>query len=233
MATRPIYIPVVRTENAKVNVENIDFKWHAGMAPIQKQKSIESLHEAALALGYEKLLEISSKSKIELGRKLSAFDLAIKTRKGKVFTVECAFQSSKVFELGGPYIELLNGSSLDAKRDVRLKESGNLTSFQFFDTSFPLVPKTYFYDWLYISALHQNSHLAQELVSYSGFTDIEFNPKKSVNCQAYSAALYVSLFLSNEKSLDEIQKSPELFLELMREEYSVKAQELSVQGTLI
>ena len=35
--------------------------------------------------------------------------------------------------------------------------------------------------------------LADEITNYNGFTDIEFNPKKSINCQAYSAALYSSL----------------------------------------
>lgn len=31
------------------------------------------------------------------------------------------------------------------------------------------------------------------LLEYDGFTDIEFNPQKSLNCQAKAAALYVSL----------------------------------------
>ena len=50
-----------------------------------------------------------------------------------------------------------------------------------------------FYDWLYIRALAQNSELALSLMEYNAFTDIAFNPKKSINCQANSAALFVSL----------------------------------------
>ncbi|MDN5802520.1 MAG: hypothetical protein L0H34_08495, partial [Psychrobacter sp.] len=38
-----------------------------------------------------------------------------------------------------------------------------------------------------------NSNLKEEALNYNAFTDIEFNPKKSINCQAYSLALYVSL----------------------------------------
>ena len=65
--------------------------------------------------------------------------------------------------------------------------------FEFFGEEFPSLPRTAFYDWLYINALQQNEHLAKKLLSFSGFTDIEFNPEKSINCQAHSAALYVSL----------------------------------------
>jgi len=57
----------------------------------------------------------------------------------------------------------------------------------------PLQPQTLFYDWLYLNALNQNQDLASKICEYDGFTDIEFNPKKSINCQAYSAALYTSL----------------------------------------
>jgi hypothetical protein len=57
----------------------------------------------------------------------------------------------------------------------------------------PTKPITAFYDWLYLSALRQNLELACELENYNGFTDIEFNPEKSFNCQASAAALYVAL----------------------------------------
>jgi hypothetical protein len=59
--------------------------------------------------------------------------------------------------------------------------------------SFPLVPRTSFYDWLYLHALIQNEHLLPELEEYNAFSDIAFNPEKSLNCQARSAALYLGL----------------------------------------
>lgn len=52
---------------------------------------------------------------------------------------------------------------------------------------------TLFYDWLYITALHQNRKLSDQILAYDGFTDIAFNPLKSWNCQARSAALYKAL----------------------------------------
>ena len=57
----------------------------------------------------------------------------------------------------------------------------------------PLNPKTIFYDWLYINAVLENPLLAAELLKYNAFKDIEFNPEKSINCQAKAAVLFVAL----------------------------------------
>lgn len=59
--------------------------------------------------------------------------------------------------------------------------------------------------------LNQNPKLAKELLKFNAFTDIEFNPKKSYNCQAYTAALYISASLRGIE-LEEIQ-SPKNFKE--------------------
>ena len=56
-----------------------------------------------------------------------------------------------------------------------------------------LEPRSAFYDWVYIKALTARSDLMEQLVGYDAFTDIEFNPDRSINCQAYSVALFVSL----------------------------------------
>lgn len=58
-------------------------------------------------------------------------------------------------------------------------------------------PQTAFYDWLYLNALAVNPALAEPLLDYEAFTDIEFNPEKSLNCQARSAALYICLHREN------------------------------------
>ena len=165
------------------------------MAKSQSQKSISSLHERAKkVLNIDKVLEISSKSKDELGIKLSAFNLMITTvRHERQFSLECAYQASKVFERGGPFLDLLDARSIDAKRDPRLHEHGRLKSFRFFNVEWDLLPRTAFYDWLYINALHKHPELASEVLTYRAFSDIAFNPEKSINCQAYAAALYVSL----------------------------------------
>ena len=62
---------------------------------------------------------------------------------------------------------------------------------------FPLEPKDYFYNWLYVNTLNQNKDLAKEIVKYDSFSDIEFNPQKSINCQAKAAAIFVSLYKQN------------------------------------
>ena len=195
MASRPLYTPET-TGDALVCTRSVDFVWSPGMSLAQKQKSIAALHAAAMDANFcNNPLEISSKSPLELGVRLSAFNLSAAAKKQRTFTVESAFQSSKVFENGGPYTDLLYGASIDAKRDPRIRNSGELTGFVFFREAWPLQPKTAFYDWLYINALHKNQRAVKALKEYDAFTDIEFNPKKSINCQAYSAALYRSLEL--------------------------------------
>ncbi|MGN7437589.1 MAG: DarT1-associated NADAR antitoxin family protein [Alcanivorax sp.] len=230
MAQRSIYIPDL--EKVGVTVKKIDFQWYPGMAKVQKQRSISSLHEEGEKHGISPILEISSKSKDDLGIKLSAFNLFFTTQKYKqTLSVEAAFQGSKVFEHGGPFQDLYSKSSREAKKDIRLKESGNLICFQFFGITFDLKPRTLFYDWLYINALLKNKNLGNFLTKYKGFTDIEFNPKKSINCQAYSAALYVSLIENNisTKSL----KSPDEFLMATKEEYKKYHNSRHVQSTLV
>lgn len=194
MATRPIFMPSLEGPFL-VSTRHVEFQWHPGMAKSQSQKSIMSLHsQAQRELGVDRILEISSKSLDELGVNLSAFNLMIKTvKRGHQFSLECAFQASKIFERGGPYTDLLNVRSIDAKRDPRLKESGRLIKFRFYGVEWDLVPRTAFYDWLYINALHKQPELAAEVLDFRAFSDIAFNPDKSVNCQAYAAALYVSL----------------------------------------
>ncbi|UJS23034.1 DarT1-associated NADAR antitoxin family protein [Thiothrix winogradskyi] len=194
MATRPIFLPQ-KVGDLLVRTEFVDFVWSPGMAVTQKQKSISSLHAAAINNNLcTHPLEISSKSEIPLGVSLSAFNLKGSTRKrNQVFTVETLYQSSKVFERGGPYRDLLSASSRDAKKDDRIKESGRLIAFDLFGEKWPLEPKTAFYDWVYLNTLAKNDHLAEELGRYDAFTDIEFNPKKSINCQAYSVALFRAL----------------------------------------
>lgn len=229
MAVRPVFIPTNAGEVLSVT-KDVDFSWAPGMSKKQKQKSIRSLHSAAHSLGVNSILEISSKSEDALGVELSAFNLRIKTKKlGKEFSVESAFQASKVFECGGPFVDLLDKTSIDAKKDIRLKESGGLISFNFYNKIWPLIPRTAFYDWLYLSALNQNKNLALHLLKFDGFTDIEFNPAKSINCQARAAALYVSLV--KRDMLVKTLSSQDEFLSSLASHYGVE--NYSVQNILL
>lgn len=89
----------------------------------------------------------------------------------------------------------------------------------------PLQPRTAFYDWLYLRALAQNADLARQLLQYAAFTDIMFNPKKSINCQARAAALYVSL--SRRNWLQEALTNRQHYLSLVR------TPETPIQGRLL
>ena len=73
--------------------------------------------------------------------------------------------------------------------------------------------------------------LRRFVLDYQAFTDIEFNPEKSWNCQAYSVALYVSLVKNGmlEKALD----SKENFKEIVKDEYIRKERELRKQRDLL
>lgn len=231
MATRPLFIPKMSGESG-AEERLVDFKWHSGLAKSQKQKSISEFHRVARSLGFERVLEVSSKSENELGIRLSAFNLLIETKKKKnIFTVETAFQGSKVFSRGGPYKDLFGLDSLSAKKDVRLKESGQLIGFEFFGKRFPLEPRTYFYDWIYINALAKNEELSAEVLSFDAFTDIEFNPKKSINCQAHSLAVYLSLVKNG--IVTEALLSPEDFLEVLKSHYTKQKRNIGVQDSLI
>jgi hypothetical protein len=210
MAERPVFVPVEQGSRL-VDEVPIVFEWNPGMAPSQKKKNVEALHRAAEKRGLTPLLEISSKSEREVGRKLSAFSLEIDLGDVRT-TIESAYQGSKVFERGGPYVDLFYSTSRDAKKDLRLKESGKLTGFRFQGEDFPLSPTTAFYDWLYISALFPHRDWLKRLQRCAGFTDIEFNPERSLNCQARSIATFISLEKRN--LLDRAMLSFENFKEL-------------------
>jgi len=213
MAMRPVFVPGKRKNEADVYMT--EFQWNSGLSVSQKRKNINALHEAHRRRFPEsKVLEISSKSENPLGVALSAFNLkmAVPGLEQRV-PLECVFQGGKVFSAGGPYTDLYNGTARDAKRDPRLRSSGMIKGFWFDGKSFPLVPRTAFYNWLYVNALMENPQLAGELIQYDGFTDIEFNPDKSMNCQAQAAALYVTLA---RKNLLDRCRSFEDFLELIR-----------------
>ena len=208
MAERPVFF----LSRGRVTSKTYSFEWFPGFSASQKRKSIDSLHRAVLrASPAARPLEVSTKGGEPLGVRLSAFQLRLDGR-----TLENIFQSSKVFQDGGPYPDLLDVPPRDAKRDPRLRASGPLTAFRFQGADFPLEPKTAFYDYIYLAAASP-SLTAEELgglLAYDCFTDIEFNPARSLNTQARTAALLRLL-------LEEFGRVPQLsreeFLQYHRE----------------
>ena len=222
MAERPVFIP---TKEGSIYVERgyVSFDWFSGFSISQKRLSIRSLHEKARGkYGLEKILEISTKSDQQVGRRASAFNLNLKFP-GKEYcnSVEAFYQGSKVFEHGGPFVDLYQKNSLDSKKDQRLQSSGDLKGFIFQNEEWEL--DEHFYDWLYLNALIQNKEIAEKIIEYDAFTDIEFNPKKSFNCQAYAAALFKAATIRG-MDLSEIE-SPSRFKELFPRERLINCQQ--------
>ena len=181
MAKRPAWT----IENGKIIRKDFEFAWNGGFAISQKRKNINALHQAIEDATGQTALEISSKGEVELGNQLSAFNMKITG----VF-IENVFQASKRYENGGPYLDLLDVAPKDAKRDERHKISGKLVAFVRNGEDWPLEPKTVFYDFIYVLAVIENFGCELDINEYNWFTDIEFNPGKSINCQARAVAIY-------------------------------------------
>ncbi len=188
MAKRPAW----SISNDSVICKEFEFEWNAGFAITQKQKNIMNLHESIKKETNKTALEISSKGTVSLGKDIGAFSLKYDDR-----PLENVFQSSKKFENGGPYEDLLFVTPKEAKKDERIRNSGELKSFCLDGETWPLEPKTLFYDYIYVKALIQNYEMTLDLTEYDWFTDIEFNPKKSINCQARSVSVYKLLQMKN------------------------------------
>ena len=201
MAQRPVY--KIKSSHPYYECKNVQFTYNGGFAVSQKQKNIQAIHEAYKAINpTAKVLEISSKSLQPLGVSLSAFNLLKNVHSmGIRIPVENVYQGGKIFEMDGPFLDLYRVKPKDAKRDERLKENGRMKAFYFEGERFPINPQTAFYDWIYINAIMENNDLAREIIKYEAFSDVEFNPKKSINCQARGAAIFVSLYKSGKLKL--------------------------------
>ncbi|WP_140939263.1 DarT1-associated NADAR antitoxin family protein [Apilactobacillus micheneri] len=202
MAKREVFLVSSKNEFLK---EQVQFDW-ARMKDKQQRKqiSVKNLHNAYLQYNeHSQILEVSTASQNKLGKAASAFNLDIKTTHG-IFTVEQLFQASKNFELSGTNEKLLYGSSQQAKKSVKHKQKNDrLINFKLFGHAYPLTPKTLFYNYLYCNAMWQNPELAMQIVKYDVFTDINFNDKYGINCQAEACSIFTSLCrkLELEKAL--------------------------------
>ena len=164
----------------------VEFEYIKGMAFSQKQKNVLSYHKSIQEkFPNNKIIEISTKSQSPLGVSLSAFNLKLDG-----YPLECVFQSSKVFEGNVQFKHLIFEEPKTAKQYVRDNVSLPLIGFSYKSECFNLIPKTMFYDYIYISALLQSNIDTSSIADYDIFTDIEFNEKKGYNCQARSCAIF-------------------------------------------
>ena len=218
MANRPVFVPT--PQKGLVDEKIVSFEWFPGFALVQKQRSIKSFHESICSdLGISRVLEISTKSMQPLGVRLSAFNLHVDLSGSEDrILLEAAFQGSKVFEKRGPFTHLYSmRSGRNIKHFMKRLSADDLTGFQFEGRDWGLTPKTAFYDWLYIRSLRdlaeRDDTVSESLSEFDAFTDIEFNPVKSVNCQARSCALYVAL--QKNGKLCDVSTDPTAFLSML------------------
>lgn len=134
----------------------------------------------------EAFLEVSSYSDNALGKSLSAFRIPYRGS-----CLECIFQAAKVFEKGGPYEDWTYMKPLEVKKDPRKFNSGKVIKYILDGEIWPTVPKTAFYDYIYIEAAKQilTKENLQDILKYRYFTDVALDPEVSTNCQARSMAL--------------------------------------------
>ena len=212
MESKPVFMPRVGSDNL-VKTDMVRIERHVGFATRQKKKTLNDLHRVIKKkYGFKNVLELSTKSGNKLSFPLSPYSLQITNDDGQKYSVENAFQASKVFEQGGPYLDLLTEKPRQARKDDRLISSGELTGYDYFGMEWGVEPLTTFYDWLYINALKQHPELHEEVVQYQAFTDISFNPKRSVHCAAYSLAMFVAL---HKRDLLEGVEDPGTFYDLV------------------
>ncbi len=199
----------------KIYEKEFTFDFFGGFALSQKQKTIEAFHHEISKAGINQILEISRKSINPIGNALSAFNLMI-TIDNKKYPLECMYQSSKVFNDNLQYIEAMNLTPLEAKKLIKTKvkeEKLILTGFRCFGIDFPLMPKTIFYDYIYVLALSQNPNIGSQVVKYYCFTDVEFNHKTQFASQARSCAIYKYLVENNvlTEAIEDLNKFKEIY----------------------
>ena len=206
MATKMCFF----VDNTKVFEEKIiTFDYIKGMAFSQKQKNVLSFH-ASIQKQYPslKILEISTKSNNSIGVSLSAFNLKLNG-----FPVESIFQSGKVFADGTQYEFLKSYPPKEAKQYIATNNNSIIKCFRYESLEFPTEPKSMFYDYIYINALNQIPNISGRLREYDIFTDIEFNEKKQINCQARACAIYSYMLRTNyvDYYLSSLEKFKELY----------------------
>ena len=232
MANRPIFIP--DPDDTLVTEQNIEFEWFPGQSTARKQLTIDSLHNAASQLRKCTVLEVSTKSSNPLGIALSAFRLTIRSGSDDApLLLEAAYQGSKILSETGHLTHLYQyQSGRDIKNYVNSKSHEQLIGFQFEDHRWPLAPATAFYDWLYVTAVHQtfiNEPEAHDrLCDFDAFSDIEYNPRRKINSQARACALYVAL--SANHLLQQAIETPQSFLRTLQDfKYGERATQAALE----
>lgn len=195
MANRPIYISTGDINNPFTE-DSISFEWKAGYSYVNKCKRRDNLKkEIAKKYDIDKWLEVSSISDKDIGRRLSALNLMLTLTNGNKYSVESIYQSSKVYK------------------------DNHIIGFKFNNTVFENNPYGMYYDYIYMVALYQNKDYHEIIKDYYLFTDLFFNPNKSLNTQARAIAIFKTLHDNNCLKLLESVKG---FKEYYKENVKLK-----------
>lgn len=170
MATRPIYISTGDVNNPFTE-DNINFEWKAGYSYVNKCKRRDNLKkEIAKKYDIDKWLEVSSISDKDIGKRLSALNLMLTLTSNNSYSVEDIYQNSKVYK------------------------DNHIVGFKLNNTEFENIPYGMYYDYIYMVALYQNKNYHDIIKNYYLFTDLFFNPNKSLNTQARAIAIFKTLY---------------------------------------
>ncbi len=116
VAVRPVF--EVNFVKPFYNEVDVEFVWNKGLNINQKRKNVVAVLEAYnCSFPEKKVLEISSKSLQPEGLLLSAFKLQkyIVTL-DKYLAVENIYQGGKIFEKGGPFLDIYGCTARQAKK---------------------------------------------------------------------------------------------------------------------
>ena len=156
--------------NGRVCSKVFDFA-HSTKSNIDKKKAIGAFQRKIEREEGKRIkhLDINIRNPVEIARDLAPYHISIGGRK-----VECIFQASKFFELGGPYMDLATLPVSKVLSDPRIKNSGEVID-ACYDGEHWGKDRDLFYDYLYIIAVKENidNERLKELLKYDYFTDIE------------------------------------------------------------
>ena len=191
MAVRKVYLPV--SEFPYFREISVTFPWSNG----SRHQIIQAVQEAFHGLHPDiPALEVSLASPQQEGVGVAAMKLPLRlATQEQEIPVGIIYQASRVFENGGPYLELLQCSRQTVQKERRLQQSGKCIRYQLEGKEFLLEPYPYaFFNWLYGRALQQNPEKAEGILKFGAFTDLDLgSAKKDRNSPARAAAVYVGL----------------------------------------
>lgn len=156
--------------DGRVCCKVLDFA-HSTKNNIDKKKAINSIERKLEKLEGKEInhLDINIRNPNPLARKLAPYHISLGDCK-----VESIYQASKMFDAGGPYLDLERKPVAKAMNDPRIQNSGNVIDI-FYDGEYWGNDREFFYDYLYILAAKESidNEELKNLLKYDYFTDVE------------------------------------------------------------